>query len=101
MEPFLFLYKFSFLLYEVLRIHITLFFKNKYCIGFTGDDLTERIRKHNSNYKGFTGNTGNWQLAYQEEFQAKTEAMKRENEIKGWKSRKMIEKLIGLGHPDL
>jgi hypothetical protein len=26
--------------------------------------------------------------------------MKREKEIKNWKSRKMIEKLIGLGHPD-
>ncbi|MBL7910664.1 MAG: GIY-YIG nuclease family protein [Bacteroidia bacterium] len=29
--------------------------KNKYYVGHTGDDLVERIRKHNSNHKGFTG----------------------------------------------
>ncbi len=75
--------------------------KNKYYIGFTGDKLSERIRKHNSNHKGFTGNTGDWELVYQEVFQTKSEAMKREKEIKSWKSRKMIEKLIGLEHPDL
>ena len=75
--------------------------KNKYYIGFTGDLLSERIRKHNSNHKGFTGNIGDWELVYQEEFKTKSEAMKREKEIKSWKSRKIIEKLIGLEHPDL
>ena len=75
--------------------------KNKYYIGFSWDDLVERIRKHNSNHKGFTGNTGDWKLVYKEKFQIKGEAMKREKEIKSWKSRKMIVKLIGLKHPDL
>ncbi|MDP1799991.1 MAG: GIY-YIG nuclease family protein [Bacteroidota bacterium] len=28
--------------------------KDKYYVGHTGDDLVERIRKHNSNHKGFT-----------------------------------------------
>lgn len=67
--------------------------KNKYYIGHTGDDLVERIRKHNSNHKGFTGGIGDWELKYSEEYVAKSEAMKREKEIKSWKSRKMIEKL--------
>jgi putative endonuclease len=70
--------------------------KNKYYIGHTGDDLVERIRKHNSNHKGFTGGIGDWELKYSEEYVTKSEAMKREKEIKSWKSRKMIEKLYQL-----
>ena len=75
--------------------------KNKYYVGFTGDDFNERIRKHNSNHKGFTGKTGDWKLVYYEIFLGKEKAMQRELQIKNWKSRKMIEKLIGLEHPDL
>ncbi len=75
--------------------------RNTYYIGFTGDSLIERIRKHNSNHKGFTGNNGDWRLVYQEDFRYKPEAMKREKQIKNWKSRKLIEKLIDLEHPDL
>ena len=74
--------------------------KNKYYIGYTADELTERIKKHNSNHTGFTGKTGDWVLKYQEVFEIKTDAIKRESQIKGWKSRKLIERLIGLGHPD-
>jgi putative endonuclease len=54
--------------------------------------LEERIRKHNSNHKVFTGGIG--ELKYSEEYTSKTEAIKIENEIKSWKSRKLIEKLI-------
>ena len=73
-------------------------------MGFTGDPLQERIRKHNSNHKGFTGRTGDWVLKYSENYEQKTIAIKREREIKNWKSRKLIEKLIssaGSVHPDL
>src|SRR5438552_3365480 len=62
--------------------------------------LMERIRKHNSNHKGFTGKTGDWKLVYHELFQTKTDAMKKEMEIKKWKSRNLIERFIGLEHPD-
>ncbi|MBI1780057.1 MAG: GIY-YIG nuclease family protein [Sphingobacteriales bacterium] len=75
--------------------------KNKYYIGYTGDSLDERLRKHNSNHKGFTGRTGDWQIVYTEKYLTKQEAYKREREIKSWKSRKKIEAVIGLGHPDL
>ena len=87
-----------------MKFHVYILYsilKDKYYTGFTGDDLAERIRKHNSNHKGFTGNTGDWQLVYQEEFQTKVDATKREKQIKSWKSRKLIEKFIGLEHPDL
>ena len=68
--------------------------KNKYYVGSTGDTLEERIRKHNSNHKGFTGGVGDWELKYSEGFETKTEVLKWEKEIKNWKSRKLIEKLI-------
>jgi putative endonuclease len=75
--------------------------KDKYYIGHTGDDLTERLRKHNSNHKGFTGGTGDWIIVFIENNISKSEAYKRELEIKNWKSRKMIEKIIGSDHPYL
>ena len=34
--------------------------KDKYHIGFTGEGLEDRLRKHNSNHDGFTGKTGDW-----------------------------------------
>ena len=66
---------------------------NKFYIGFTGD-LNSRIVRHNQGGKSFTGKTNDWKIVYSEEFEEKTAAMSREKQIKGWKSRKMIEKLI-------
>ena len=76
---------------------------NKYYVGFSASDITSRIKKHNSNHKGFTGGKGDWILVYKELFDAKVDAMKREKQIKNWKSRKAIEALIakGSGNPDL
>jgi putative endonuclease len=67
---------------------------NKYYIGFTGDSMEERLRKHNTNHKRFTGGIGDWQIANTESFATKDEAMQRESTVKKWKSRKMIEALI-------
>ena len=76
--------------------------KNRYYVGYTGDVIEERLRKHNSNHKGFTGSIGDWELKYIELYTTKEEAMKRERQIKNWKSRVLIEKLInGSVHPDL
>ena len=68
--------------------------KNRYYVGFTGNLIEERIQKHNSNHKGYTGKTGDWKLVYSEVFIEKTLAIKREKEIKEWKSKTQIEKLI-------
>jgi putative endonuclease len=73
--------------------------RNRYYIGCTSD-LPERIKKHNTNHSGFTGKTLDWEVVYTESFVAKVEALKREKQIKGWKSRKLLEKLIGLEHSD-
>ena len=67
---------------------------NKYYVGFTTDVLAERLRRHNSNHKGFTGKAIDWEIAYFEVFDSKKAAMEREKEIKSWKSRLRIEKLI-------
>jgi len=82
--------------------------RDKYYIGSTCDTLPERIRKHNTNHKGFTGDYGDWNLVHSEPYPNVSLIRKRENEIKNWKSRKMIEALIakasrnnnGLEHPD-
>ena len=50
---------------------------DKYYVGHTGEDLQERLRKHNSNHKGFTGGTGDWQIVFYEEYPTKTEAYSR------------------------
>ena len=74
---------------------------DKYYVGYTGDNLVERIRKHNTQHKGFTGGFGDWTISYTESFVVKTDAIKRERQIKNWKSRKRIEKLIADSvHPD-
>ncbi len=70
--------------------------KDRYYIGFTGDKMEERLRKHNTDHKGFTGKVADWKIVHTETYNLKPIAMLREREIKRWKSRKMLEKLIGL-----
>jgi putative endonuclease len=67
---------------------------DRYYIGHTGDDLQERLRKHNSNHKGFTGKVDNRAIVYSKMYATKIAAYQREREIKAWKSRKKIEQLI-------
>ena len=66
---------------------------NRYYIGST-QNLSERLRKHNSNHRGFTGKANDWEVVYTETFETKTLAYARERQVKSWKSRKAIEKLI-------
>jgi putative endonuclease len=78
---------------------------DKFYIGFTGEETIERLRKHNSNHSGFTGKFNDWQIMHHETFETKKVAMRREKEIKGWKSRNKIISLInssaGSVHSDL
>jgi putative endonuclease len=67
---------------------------NKFYVGFTGDSVAERLRKHNSNHKDFTGSYHDWEIVYTEQYESKEEAYKREREVKSWKSRKKIEAMI-------
>lgn len=67
---------------------------DKYYVGYTSSDLKDRIRKHNTNHKGFTGKSNDWKIVFSEIFDTKQSAMDKEKKIKNWKSRAMIEKLI-------
>ena len=68
--------------------------KDRYYVGHTCDTLQERLCKHNSHHKGYTGTGSDWKVILSESFSSKEEAYAREREIKGWKSRKRIEELI-------
>ncbi|WP_316633813.1 GIY-YIG nuclease family protein [uncultured Flavobacterium sp.] len=67
---------------------------DQYYIGHTSEPLQERLRKHLSNHSGFTGKAKDWVVIYFEDFETKSLAYKRELEIKKWKSRIRVEKLI-------
>ncbi len=56
--------------------------------------MVDRLRKHNSNHKGFTGKIGDWEIVYSENFISKSLAYARERQVKKWKSRIAIERLI-------
>ena len=66
---------------------------NKYYVGYSAD-TDSRLYKHNTKHKGFTGQVNDWALVYTEAFPAKPQALRREKQIKQWKSRKAIEELI-------
>jgi putative endonuclease len=59
---------------------------DKYYIGHTSD-LSERLRKHNSSHKGFTGKVNDWSYVYTESYQSKNETYQRERQVKSWKNR--------------
>ena len=73
---------------------------DKFYVGHTTELIDERLRKHNTNHKGFTGKFRDWKLIYSESHPAKELAYAREREVKGWKSKKRTQSLIaGSGHP--
>ena len=41
---------------------------DRYYVGRTGDSLKERLRKHNTNHKGYTGKTHDWNIVYTEAY---------------------------------
>ncbi len=75
---------------------------DKFYIGYTSD-LQDRLRKHNSNHKGFTGKVEDWDIVYSEEYTSKELAYARERQVKKWKSKARIKELISRNsseHPD-
>ena len=58
------------------------------------DEIGRRLREHNAGECRYTRRWRPWELVYSEEFQTRSEAMRREREIKKRKSRKYILRLI-------
>lgn len=59
-------------------------------------DVEDRLKRHNGGRSISTKPGRPWQLVYTEQFPDRSLAMKRESEIKSWKSRAMIESLIAV-----
>ena len=67
--------------------------KDKFYIGST-ENPDQRLRKHNNANKGFTNQANDWKVVYLKEYNSKLEALAHERQIKNWKSRIMVRKLI-------
>lgn len=81
----------AFFMYYIYIIYSQL--KDKYYTGFT-ENISTRLEKHNAGATPSTKTGRPWTLAYKEKFENKTDAIKRENQIKKMKSRIFIETLI-------
>jgi putative endonuclease len=66
---------------------------NSYYIG-SCEDIENRFNKHNNGLVKSTKRYTPWVLVYKEEFSTLSEARKREYQIKSWKSRKAIERIL-------
>jgi len=65
----------------------------RYYVGHT-DNLERRMMEHENGKSPYTRNRGPWILVKVEEYRTRSEAMKREREIKRRKSREYIDRLI-------
>ena len=81
-------------LYKMFFVYIIQSLKdNSFYVGQC-EDLDKRISKHNDCFSRYTSGKIPWRLVYFEILESRTEAIKRETEIKKRKSRLYLEKLI-------
>ncbi|MCB0825241.1 MAG: GIY-YIG nuclease family protein [Armatimonadetes bacterium] len=66
---------------------------DRFYVGHTSN-LDDRLARHNQGRSKSTKSGVPWTLVYHEQFESRAEAVRRESEIKSWKSRKRIEELI-------
>ena len=66
---------------------------NKLYIGYTSN-LERRIQAHNLGLTRSSRNQGSYELIYQEVFVDKTDAIKRERQLKSYKGGEALKKLI-------
>jgi putative endonuclease len=69
---------------------------DRYYIGSTSGSVEDRLKKHLARHDGFTAKANDWRVVYKEEYLTENETLKRERQIKSWKSRRMIEQLASL-----
>ena len=67
-------------------------FLDRYYVGSTGN-IEDRMFRHNNSESKSTKSASDWVLVYSEDFETRSDAVQRELEIKGKKSRKYIERL--------
>ena len=67
---------------------------DRYYIGSTRGSLEERLRRHLSDHKGFTGKAKDWKICYHEFYSDYKNAFSREHALKRQKDRKQLELLV-------
>ncbi|NMC51529.1 GIY-YIG nuclease family protein [Candidatus Kuenenbacteria bacterium] len=67
--------------------------EGKYYIGST-NDIARRLIQHNTGRSRWTSKYKNWKLVYQENFESKTESIKREKVLKKMKGGDAFKKII-------
>ncbi len=74
---------------------------DKYYIGSSAE-VIGRLRRHNSNSKGFTSTGRPWILVYTEVHANRHDAESREMQLKRWKNKERLKTLFknGSEHPD-
>jgi putative endonuclease len=75
---------------------------SKYYIEST-KDIQDRLIKHNRSNRGFTSSGKPWSIVYFEQYNTKSEALRRELQLKKWKNKERLLSLInktGSKHPD-
>jgi len=78
------------------KVYILQSLKNhRYYIGHT-KNLEERIKRHNNGRVKSTKSGSPWKIIYTESFDGKSDACRREAEIKKYKSGIKFKKLLGL-----
>ncbi len=78
-------------MYFVYILHSSQY--NRYYIGSTGN-IEDRVNRHNDGATKSTKPFRPWVLVYQENFETRTEARKRENQIKKFKRGRAFEQLF-------
>ena len=64
-----------------------------YYIGYS-QDLIKRLEQHNSSKSGYTATKNPWKMVYVEEYETKTEAIKREKFLKRQRNKAFYKTLI-------
>ena len=72
--------------------------KGRHYIGCTGN-LETRLRRHNQNSVRSTKNKGPYILLRKEEFSSKTEARKRELQLKSLKDVRLVKRALTINDP--
>ena len=70
---------------------------DRYYIGSTIGSVEARLCKHHTNHGGYTSRFKDWEIVYRELHDTPGEALKREMELKRWKDRKLLDRLVSNG----
>ncbi len=76
----------------ILKSRVT----EKLYIGSTAD-VEDRVKRHNQGRSRYTKSGIPWELMYYEGCDSRAEAVRREKQLKSWKNKARLEKLIQTG----